>query len=95
MRPYMRSTTAVITPNTRTAPSGRMTDCTKAGSLSRANSALGGQSSMQLVYGLGTGNVSAMRSWGRKKSANTAVIAPTSRRSAASGSRPVGKHSTR
>ena len=72
-----------------------MTDCTNAGSLSSANSALGGQSSMQLVYGLGTGNVSAMKSWGRKKSANTAVIAPTSRRSAASGSRPVGKHSTR
>ena len=48
-----------------------MTDCTNAGSLSRANSALGGQSSMQLVYGLGTAKSSAMRSCGRKKSANT------------------------
>jgi hypothetical protein len=59
VRRYRLQTTPAMTASTRRAPAGRMTASTKPGSRSSANSALPGQFSTQLVYGLGTLKLSA------------------------------------
>ena len=60
-RASRRSTTAVITTNTRTTPTGRRNASTNAGSLSSTKNAFAGQSRTQLVYGLGSSKVSARK----------------------------------